>query len=123
MLEAAFPSERDVAKRTPISTSAFIKLADFPVNVVFLGGSNQYGGWVPVDAAWHSMADILCIDEPAGSTGACSIPTVDDIGVATGDGPCSFVGVNGFSATVSGASGSGWYSVGPPQQLLMAACG
>jgi len=97
--------------------------ADFPVNVIFLGGANQFGGWVPTDGSFHSTSDILCLDEPAGTTGACGIPTVDFIGVATGSGPCSFVGTNGFSATMQGNAGDGWYTVGPPQQIIMVACG
>ena len=106
--------------RAPITAAAF---SDWPTNVVMLGGSQQFGMWVPPDGTWYNLCKIQCLDLPAYATGPCCSPTIDNIGVAAGNGPCSFVGWNGFSATISGASGSGYYTVGPPQTLVSAACG
>ena len=88
-----------------------------------LGGAQQFGMWVPPDGTWYDLCNIECLDLPAYATGPCCSPTIDNIGVAAGNGPCSFVGSDGFSAVVSGNSGTGYYTVGPPQSLVSAACG
>ena len=107
-------------KRTPVSAAAF---ADWATNVVMLGGSQSYGMWVPPDGTWYDLGTITCLDLPAYAEGPCNSPTIDNIAVAVGNGPCSFVGSNGFEATLSGAAGSGYYTVGPPQTIVSAKCG
>jgi hypothetical protein len=109
-----------LVKREPVTATAF---ADWPTNVVMQGGSQSYGAWIPPDGSWYDLCDIMCLDLPAYATGPCCHTTVDRIGVAVGNGPCSFVGADGFSATLSGDAGSGYYTVGPPQTLISAACG
>ena len=111
------PDSSPLFSREPVSTSAF---ADWPVNVVFQGGSQSYGLWVPQDGAWYNLCDIQCLDLPAYATGACCYTTVDRIGVGSGYGPCSFVGANGWTATITG--NSGYYTVGPPQTLVSVSC-
>jgi hypothetical protein len=88
-----------------------------------IGGSQSFGMWVPPDGTWYNLGNIQCLDEPAYAIGPCNSPTIDQIGVATGNGPCSFVGYNGWSATLSGAAGEGFQTVGPPQRIMQAACG
>jgi hypothetical protein len=68
------------------------------------------------------LSSIICLDEPAYALGACDGPTIDMIGIASGTGPCSFVGINGWSATIP-ANAEGYTVVGPPQRMVMAKCG
>lgn len=96
---------------------------DWPTNVVMLGGSQTYGMWVPTDGTWYDLGGITCLGIPAVATGACNDIVIDHIGVVAGNGPCSFVGLAGWSATLPGKSGDGYWTVGPPQNMMSAACG
>jgi hypothetical protein len=106
----------------PVSTSSFTG-EDWPTNVVMLGGSQTYGAWIPPDGTWYYLSAITCLDMPAYATGPCDSPTIDQIGVASGNGPCSFVGINGWGATLSGEAGEGYETVGPPQRIVLGKCG
>ncbi len=88
-----------------------------------LGGSQSFGGYIPPDGTWYQLSTIDCLDLPAYAVGPCDSATIDQIGVAAGDGPCSFVGINGWSSTMSGAAGEGYMTVGPPQRIVLMKCG
>jgi hypothetical protein len=88
-----------------------------------MGGSQSYGLWVPTDGSWYDLGNIECLGEPANAIGDCNDITVDQIGVVAGNGPCKFVGIAGYSATIPGNPGDGYYTVGPPQNIMSAACG
>lgn len=107
--------------RSPVSNEAFS--TDWATNVVMVGGSQTYGMYVPEDGVWHDLGAIECLGIPANAIGPCNGITIDQIGVVAGYGPCSFVGNNGYSATLDGAAGEGYYTVGPPQNILSARCG
>jgi len=110
--------------RSPLTNDAFAASADsWPTNVVFVGGSQSYGAWVPTDGSWYDLGNIECLGEPANAIGDCNDMTVNQIGVIAGYGPCSFVGYAGYSATLPGNPGDGYYTVGPPQNIMSAACG
>lgn len=107
--------------RSPLSNAAFSD--EWPTDVVFAGGSQIYGMNVPKDGSWYDLGTIQCLGLPAYAIGDCNDMTVDNIGVVAGDGPCSFIGAAGFTITIQGAAGDGYYTVGPPQNILWAKCG
>lgn len=110
--------------RSPLTNDAFAADAsDWPTNVVMVGGSQTYGMWVPTDGAWYDLGNIECLGLPANAIGDCNDVTINQIGVVAGYGPCSFVGNAGYSATLPGNPGDGYYTVGPPQNIMSAACG
>ena len=92
--------------------------ADWPTNVVLTAGDQSLGTLIPPDATLHQLAEFTCLELPAYAT-----PSVDLIGIAAGSGPCTFLGRDGFSQTLSGLAGEGFYTVGPPQALIQVACG
>ena len=113
-----------IKARSPLTLDAFAADADaWPTNVIFLGGSQSYGLWVPTDGTWYDLSNIECLGMPANAIGDCNDMTVNDIGVIAGNGPCRFVGMLGYSATIPGNAGDGYYTVGPPQNIMSAACG
>lgn len=114
------PNWNNLKSRTPLTAAAF---TDWPTNVIMLGGAQEFGMWIPHDGNWYDLSSIQCLDLPAYALGACDSPTIDNIGVAAGYGPCSFVGSNGFRITIPGVAGDGYYTVGPPQTIQLAACG
>lgn len=87
------------------------------------GGSQTYGLWVPMDGTWYDLGSITCLGLPAYAEGPCDGVTIDQIGVVAGDGPCSFLGNDGYSATLPGDAGDGYFTVGPPQNIMSAKCG
>jgi len=107
--------------RSPLTNEAFS--SDWPTNVVMVGGSQTYGMWVPTDGAWYDLGNIECLGLPAYAIGDCNDVTINQIGVVAGNGPCRFVGNAGYSATIPGNAGDGYYTVGPPQNIMSAACG
>ena len=110
--------------RSPLTADAFAAAAtSWPTNVVMTGGSQTYGMWVPVDGTWYDLGNIECLDEPANAIGDCNDVVIDQIGVVAGNGPCEFVGNAGYSATIPGNPGDGYYTVGPPQNIMSAVCG
>ncbi|KIW65799.1 hypothetical protein PV04_08022 [Phialophora macrospora] len=110
--------------RSPLTNAAIaVSAEDWPTNVVFVGGSQSYGMWVPTDGAWYDLGNIECLGLPANAIGDCNDVTINQIGVVAGYGPCRFVGNAGYSATIPGDPGDGYYTVGPPQNILSAACG
>ncbi|OCT54158.1 hypothetical protein CLCR_00213 [Cladophialophora carrionii] len=110
--------------RSPLTNAAFAASADaWPTNVVFVGGSQSYGMWVPTDGSWYDLGNIECLGLPANAIGDCNDVTINQIGVVAGYGPCRFVGSAGYSTTIPGNPGDGYYTVGPPQNILSAACG
>ncbi|KAJ9615049.1 hypothetical protein H2200_001123 [Cladophialophora chaetospira] len=109
--------------RSSLSAEAFAAAADtWATNVVFVGGSQTYGGWVPPDCSWYDLGNIECLGLPANAIGDCNDMTVNQIGVIAGYGPCSFVGNAGYSATLAGKAGDGYQTVGPPQNIMSATC-
>ena len=114
------PAKPYIVTRSPVSADAFAD--DWPSNVIMVGGAEQYGLWVPQDGDYHDLSNILCLDMPAYSIVTCSTVTIDNIGVVEGYGPCTFYGSSGWSQTVSGADGSGYMTVGPPQTISWATC-
>lgn len=104
----------------PVSADAF---ADFPVNVIMLAGAAQFGAWIPHDGIWRASSTMTCLNAGANSYGACSTPSYDHVGVVAGNGPCSFIGRNGFFATLQGNAGEGFATIAPPQQITWVACG
>jgi hypothetical protein len=117
------PVPAPIAVPASLQATKFASAADFPVNVIFVSGPAQFGMWVPRDGVFYSTASLTCLNMPAYTYGACSIPTVDQIGVVAGNGPCSFVGSNGFWNTIQGTAGEGFYTVGPPQVITYVSCG
>lgn len=109
--------------RSPVSASAFAAADDWPTNVVFTGGSQSYGLWVPPDGKWYDFENIQCLGTPAYAIGDCNDITIDQIGVVAGNGPCTFATSTGSYITVAGNPGDGFTTVGPPQRMLGAACG
>ncbi|EXJ57202.1 hypothetical protein A1O7_07549 [Cladophialophora yegresii CBS 114405] len=110
--------------RSPLSLDVFVATADaWPTNVVFVGGSQSYGLWIPTDGSWYDLGSIECLGLPANAIGDCNDVTINQIGVVAGYGPCTFVGNAGYSATIPGNPGDGYYTVGPPQNILSATCG
>eukprot|EP01099_Mayorella_cantabrigiensis_P006674 TRINITY_DN5651_c0_g1_i1.p1 TRINITY_DN5651_c0_g1~~TRINITY_DN5651_c0_g1_i1.p1 ORF type:complete len:146 (-),score=15.90 TRINITY_DN5651_c0_g1_i1:464-901(-) len=109
--------------RSPISTSAFAAADDWPTNVVFTGGSQSYGLWVPPDGTWYDFENIQCLGTPAYAIGDCNDITIDQIGVVPGNGPCTFTTSAGSNIVVAGKAGDGFTTVGPPQRILGAVCG
>lgn len=114
------PTEPVLIPRSPVSADAFAD--NWPTNVVMLGGSETYGMWVPQDGQWHDVGSINCLDDPAYNVVDCGTVTIDNIGVVNGYGPCTFVGSNGWSASLSGNSSAGYQTVGPPQTISMVWC-
>ena len=112
-----------IKARAPLTSASFSTDSDWPTNVVMVGGSQTYGMWVPMDGSWYDLGNIECLGLPAYAIGDCNDMTVNSIGVLSGDGPCSFVGNAGFSITIAGAAGEGYYTVGPPQNIMSASCG
>ena len=100
--------------RSPLTSAAFATENDWPTNVVMEGGSQIYGMWIPTDCTWHDVGSIECLGLPAYAIGDCNDVTIDHIGVVAGNGPCTFVGNAGYSATIAGNAGDGYQTVGPP---------
>lgn len=119
--EPLSPAKPYIVSRSPASASAFDS-SDWPTNVLMVGGAETYGMWIPQDGNWHDTSDYSCLDIPAYNVVNCAGVTIDNIGVVSGYGPCTLVGVSGWSATISGASGSGYTTVGPPQLIVSAQC-
>jgi len=113
-----------IQARSPLTAAAFSTAStDWPTNVVMVGGFQTYGMWVPTDGAWYDLGNIECLGVPADAIGDCNDITINEIGVVAGYGPCSFVGNAGYSSTLPGNPGDGYYTVGPPQNIMSAACG
>ncbi len=112
---------KSLKARGPLSNADFS--SDWPTNVVMVGGSQTYGLWVPEDGTWYDLGTIQCLGVPADDEGPCNGITIDQIGVVAGDGPCSFIGSDGFVQTIEGGSDEGYYTVGPPQTIASAKCG
>lgn len=117
------PVPAPVPEAEALKATSFNVATDFPVNIIFESGPAQFGMWVPHDGVFYPTWSLTCLNLPAYTYGACSIPTVDLIGVVAGNGPCSFVGSNGFWSTIAGVAGEGFYTVGPPQTITYIACG
>lgn len=96
--------------------------ADWPTNVAFMGGSESYGFFLPPDGNWRVLSSVQCLAIPSYALGPCDSPSIDQIGVQHGE-PCSFVGIDGWNATLSGTAGEGWTTVGPPQRIVWGKCG
>ncbi|KAK4938162.1 hypothetical protein LTR10_021321 [Elasticomyces elasticus] len=109
--------------RSPLSDAVFDATSDWPTNVVMTGGSQTYGMWVPIDGTWYDLGSITCLGLPAYAEGPCDGMTIDQIGVVSGDGPCDFIGDDGYSVSIPGVAGGGYYTVGPPQNIMSAKCG
>ncbi|ETN37179.1 uncharacterized protein HMPREF1541_08169 [Cyphellophora europaea CBS 101466] len=118
--EPISPSKPYLVTRSPVSAAAFQD--DWPTNVVMVGGAETYGMWVPQDGDWHDTSDFSCLDVPAYNIVNCAAVTIDNIGVVSGYGPCTLKGSTGWQATLSGASGSGYTTVGPPQTIVQVQC-
>ena len=97
--------------------------ADWPTNVILTAGDQFLGTLIPQDGTLHQLAEFTCLELPAYAVGPCNTPSVDQIGIAVGSGPCTFLGRDGFSQILSGLAGEGFYTVGPPQALIQVACG
>ncbi|KIW12291.1 hypothetical protein PV08_09568 [Exophiala spinifera] len=110
-------------KRYPVTTSSFATDSEWPTNVLFLGATQTYGFWVPMDGSWYDLGGITCLGLPAYAEGPCNGMTINAVGVVAGDGPCSFLGNDGYSATLAGDAGDGWFAVAPPQNIISAKCG
>lgn len=110
-----------IKARSPLSAVADAET--WATDVVMVGGSQTYSMWVPTDGTWYDLGNIECLGLPADAIGDCNDITIDQIGVVAGYGPCKFVGNNGYSATIPGNPGDGYYTVGPPQNIMSAACG
>lgn len=117
------PKMMKVRSPSPVSNSDFASSVDWPTNVVMVGGSQTYGLWVPADGTTYDLGKIECLGVPAYAIGDCNDITIDKIGVVAGFGPCKFTGNAGYSQVVEGAAGEGYQTVGPPQNILTAACG
>ncbi|KAL6250688.1 hypothetical protein RBB50_002991 [Rhinocladiella similis] len=109
--------------RSPVTASAFATDTEWATNVLFLGASQTYGLWVPMDGSWYDLGGITCLGLPAYAEGPCNGVTINAVGVVAGDGPCSFLGNDGYSATLPGDAGDGWFPVAPPQNIMSAKCG
>jgi len=109
-----------IKARSPLTADAYSE--SWATNVVMLGGSQTYGMWVPPDGTWYDLGNIECLGLPADAIGDCNDITIDEIGVVAGYGPCQFVGNNGYSATIPGLAGDGYFTVGPPQNIMSATC-
>ncbi|KAL2444804.1 hypothetical protein ABEF95_017273 [Exophiala dermatitidis] len=109
--------------RSPVSNTDFSSSDDWPTNVVMIGGSQTYGMWVPADGTTYDLGTIECLGVPAYAIGDCNDITIDKIGVVVGYGPCKLTGNAGYSQVIEGAAGEGYQTVGPPQNILTAACG
>lgn len=118
--QSTSPAKPYILTRSPVSADAFS--SDWPTNIVMVGGAETYGMWIPQDGAWHDTSQYSCLDVPAYNVVNCAGVTIDYIGVASGYGPCTLTGITGWSATLSGNSGSGYTSVGPPQLIVGAQC-
>ncbi|EXJ78053.1 hypothetical protein A1O3_09214 [Capronia epimyces CBS 606.96] len=114
---------RKIKVRSPVSDSDFSSSGDWPTNVVMVGGSQTYGLWVPADGTTYDLENIECLGIPAYAIGDCSDITIDQIGVVAGYGPCNFTGSASYTQVIEGAAGDGYQTVGPPQNILTAACG
>ncbi|KIX01441.1 uncharacterized protein Z518_09167 [Rhinocladiella mackenziei CBS 650.93] len=115
------PNPKMLRVRSPVSNEAFSD--DWPTNVVMVGASQTYGMWVPPDGTTYDLGNIECLGLPAYAIGDCNDITIDKIGIVTGYGPCKFTGNAGYSAILPGNAGDGYSTVGPPQNILTAACG
>jgi hypothetical protein len=101
--------------RSPLTADAFAADAtDWPTNVVFVGGSQTYGLWVPKDGSWYDLGNIECLGLPANAIGDCNDMTVNQIGVVAGSGPCQFVGVS--ASWVSQPTGGFLSHLAPPRR-------
>jgi len=114
------PNRQVLQPRSPLTNTAF---TDWATNVIMVGGPQTYGMWVPDDGQYHDLSTIDCLDTPANAVGACDSPTIDQIGVVAGYGPCTFIGVDGWTDTIAGEAGEGYYTVSPPQSIAQASCG
>ena len=113
-----------VASATPTlkAEARFLRpRADWQTNTVMLGGSQSYGFYLPDDGNWHDLSEFQCLDLPAYAIGPCDSPTIDQIGLLAGQS-CTFIGTDGWTATLSGAVGEGFSTVGPPQRVVMGKC-
>ena len=97
--------------------------ADWPTNVILMAGDQLLGTLIPRDGTLHQLAEFTCLELPAYAVGPCNTLSVDLIGIAAGSGPCTFLGRDGFSQTLPGLAGEGFYTVGPPQALIQVTCG
>lgn len=113
------PSKPYMVRRSPVTNAIN---PDWPTNVLMLGGAETYGMWVPQDGQWYDVSTINCLDMPAWNYVNCAGVTIGQIGVVSGYGPCTFIGISGWSASVSGDPGSGYTTVGPPQNIVWAWC-
>ncbi|RMZ87780.1 hypothetical protein DV736_g4990, partial [Chaetothyriales sp. CBS 134916] len=86
-----------------------------------LGGAQQFGLWIQPNSGWLDVCDITCLDLPAYALGSCCSPTIDAIGIAAGTGACDFVGISGWTATITDDVGD-YTPVGPPQTIISANC-
>ncbi|EXJ88627.1 hypothetical protein A1O1_05557 [Capronia coronata CBS 617.96] len=109
--------------RSPVSNTAFSSSDDWPTNVVMVGGSQTYGMWIPTDGTTYDLGNVECLGVPAYAIGDCNDVTIDKIGVVVGYGPCQFTGSSGYVQVIQGAAGEGYQTVGPPQNIMTAACG
>ena len=94
-------------------------LPDWPTNVVLYAGPQNLGLCLPLDGVWYDLGTRECYDLPAQAFGMCGDLVADGIAVADGNGPCSFVGEDGFFVTID----SGFQVIGPPQPLVSGARG
>lgn len=116
--EPISPAKPYLLRRSPVSAEAFSD--DWPTNIVMVGGAETYGMWIPQDGQWHETYLYSCLDIPAYNIVNCAGVTIDNIGVASGYGPCTLTGISGWSGTLSG--GDGYATVGPPQLIVAAYC-
>ncbi|RMD41591.1 hypothetical protein DV735_g3533, partial [Chaetothyriales sp. CBS 134920] len=107
-----------VQSRGRVSAANF---TDWPTNIVMLGGAQQFGTWIEPNSGWDNMCNVTCLDLPAYALGACCSPTIHAIGVAAGTGTCDFVGISGWTATISDDVGN-YTPVGPPQTIVSVKC-
>lgn len=101
--------------------AAELAATDFSINVAIVAGSSQMGMWVPTNGVFVSTASLTCLNIGASSYGACDSLVVNQIGALNGYS-CTFVGSDGWSASQTGTSSSGFLSVGPPQTIVSVAC-
>ena len=96
-------------------------LADWQANLFLTAGDQYLGTLIPRDGTLHQLAAFTCLELPAYAVGPCNTLSVDSIGIAAGSGLCTFLGRDGFSQTLSGLAGEGFYTVGTPQALIQVA--
>lgn len=118
-----FPESYELlSNNTAIGDQLQRRSEEWPSSIVFTANTETLFFELPRDRQVHDLGSIECLSLPSYTIGDYNDLSVSQISVASGIAPCTFVGINGFTITIT-ADDKGYTDVTSPQNIILGSCG